>query len=239
MSSSESDRSDSQRQTSWSSSNYSFSDSMPSSVSRDYSTGSSLRSAESFTNSTSFDNYANVHLELPELTQVPWTEGDVLSVLQKGKFRDCCGSLSIECLQRLTYLLQRPLVRIAREAQRFSQVYNKCCKHDIIAACKLTLSPHLFDASHKLASQSALLYSMSTVDTNANKSSMCSLSVSIGKHHRWLLEALAVGYIHELASVYLAATMESIIEETACLAFLQDGSIAGNKPFLYFFDLVC
>lgn len=232
MSSCESDRSDSRRQASWSSSNYSFSDSMPSSDSRDYSTGGSSRSTESTGNlqkSASFDNTygGGCCSMLPELTQVPWTEDDVLSVLQKGQLKDCCGNISIECLQRLTYLLQRPLIRIAREAQRFSELYNKCSKHDIMLASKLILSPRLFAESNKLAAQCTLHYSMTAKNVHCSKSSLCSLALSIGKHQRWCVEALTARYTHELAAVYLTATMESLIEQTACLAFLQE-STAGR-----------
>lgn len=225
MSSCDSERSDGQRQASWSSSNYSFTDSMPSISCRDYSTGGSSRSngsAGNLVTSAFHENGYDVDSTLPDLTQVPWTEGDVLSVLQRGKFKDGCGNISIECLQRFTYLLQRPLIRIAREAARFSELYNKCSKHDIQSASKLILSSRLFEESHNLASQSTLLYSLSTSGCNASKSSLCSLSLSVGKHQRWLLEALPAGYIHELAAVYLAATMESIIEQTACIAFLHD-----------------
>lgn len=233
MSSCESERTNSHRQASWSSSSYGFSDSMPSSGSRDYSTGGSSHSAGSDSNSRmSLDLESCAHHDavLPELTQVPWTEGDILSTLQKGRFRAYCGNISIECLQRLSYLLQRPLIRIAREAQRLAEMFNNCSKHVVRSACKLVLSQQIFSESDKLASQCSLLYSMSPANTNSSKSNLCSLALSVGKHHRWLVEALPAGYVHELAAVYLTAAMEAIIEETAHLALFQDSM---GKSYLW------
>ncbi|KAF6028325.1 hypothetical protein EB796_013376 [Bugula neritina] len=182
---------------------------MPSSGGHDYSTQESSRSGSSTSSVTSshLDTLSTSSQDsmLPELTQVPWTESDILSTLQKGEFKELCGNISIECLQRLSYLLQRPLIRIAREALRLT--------------CKIVLSPHLYSETSKLASQNTLLYSMSTQNTKLSKNSLCSLSLSVGKHHRWLLEALPVGYVHELAAIYLSSVMETLIEQTARLAF--------------------
>lgn len=230
MSSCESEKSYNRRQASWSSSGYSFSDSMHSSIGgRDYSTGGSSRSAGTDNSSHALDNVTPPcsSATLPELTQVPWTECEVLATLQKGSLRNLCGNVSIESLQRLAYLLQRPLVRIARETQRLSEAFNKCSKHEIRSACKIILSSHMYSEANKLASQSTLLYSMSSKNINSSKNSLCSLTLSVGKHHRWLLEALSVDYVHELAAVYMAAVMETIIEQTVQLIFFQDNT---GKP---------
>jgi len=234
ISSSEPERSASRLSTSWNTGTYSFSDSMPSSGGHDYSTQESSRSGSSTSSVTSshLDTLSTSSQDsmLPELTQVPWTESDILSTLQKGEFKELCGNISIECLQRLSYLLQRPLIRIAREALRLSETYNKCSKQEIRSACKIVLSPHLYSETSKLASQNTLLYSMSTQNTKLSKNSLCSLSLSVGKHHRWLLEALPVGYVHELAAIYLSSVMETLIEQTARLAFSTN--VKGNSPAL-------
>ena len=214
---------DSDRQGSWGS--RSFSDSLQSCGSRDYnSTASSSRSAAaSLHSSPDTDRLPHSDLSLPELTQVPWTEADVLLTLQGGQLKHCCGNISIECLQRLSYLLQRPLIRIAREAQRLSMMFNKCTKHDIQTACKVILSPTLYTQCNNLASQAIMIYAMSSKCTTNSKSSLGDLSLSIGKHHRWLMEALSAGYVHELAAIYLTSVMQTLSEQTLLLALHQDG----------------
>ncbi|XP_067946441.1 ankyrin repeat and BTB/POZ domain-containing protein 2-like isoform X2 [Watersipora subatra] len=221
MSSCDSEPSDSQHPSDWTSPTSSFTDSMPSSGSHDYSIGGSLNFSDSTGNlvkTASCDSYL-AHPVLPDLNQLPWTEAEVLSVLQRGKFKDSCGNFSIEFLQRLSYLIQRPLVRIAREVERFSETCNKCSKHDMSSACKLILSPRLFSQSHKFASQCLWNYVLLSTGSNT---SLGSMSLSIGKHQRWLIECLPNRYIHELAAVYLAATMESLIEQTVTLAMLSE-----------------
>lgn len=215
---------DSDRHGSWGS--RSFSDSLQSNGSRDYcSTASSSRSAPgSLHSSPEIERLSHSDLiTLPELTQVPWTEADILLTLQGGQLKYCCGNISIECLQRLSYLLQRPLIRIAREAQRLCVMYNKCTKHDIQTACKVILSPTLYTQCNNLASQAIMIYSMSAKSNTNSKSTLSDLSLSVGKHHRWLMEALPAGYIHELAAVYLTAVMGALTEQTLLLALQQDG----------------
>lgn len=218
MSSCESDN----RTASLSSATRSFSDSLQSSGSRDYSTGSSSHSVH-LSQSQDFDSrLVSSDITLPELTQVPWTESDLLLTLEKGKLKQCCGNISIECLQRLSYLLQRPLIRIAREAGRLCSLYNKCSKHDIQTACKVVLSPTLYTLSNNFASQAMILHTMSAKNNNRGKSSLSDLSLSVGKHHRWLLEALPAGYVHELSAVYLTAVIETLIEQTVLLALPRE-----------------
>lgn len=76
--------------------------------------------------------------KLIELDRIPWNEKDVVAVLQKGRTRTLVNQIAIDVVPRLTYLLQRPLVRIAREAQRLCQRFNKCTKFDIQYATKVS-----------------------------------------------------------------------------------------------------
>lgn len=209
---------------SWNSLAYSFTDSAQSST-RDYSTGGSSRSAGTSSSgrySSSIPEFRSIDNILPELSQVPFTSEDILNALQSCTIKDYCGNLSIECLERLTYLLQRPLIRIAREAKRLSQNFNKCSRHDIQSACKIILSPYMYKECSKDANQAVALYCMSTRDCKKSKSSQAKLSLSIGKHHRWLIEAHTAGYVHELAAVYLTAMMEAIAQRSAMLAISKD-----------------
>ena len=212
------------REGSWSSLAYSFSDS-PTSSGRDYSTGGSSRSTGYVCGSRfppTPEEPRPLEAYLPELSQVPWVESDVLIALQASKLKQHCGNFSIEFLQRLTYLLQRPLLRIAKEAMRFGQSFNKCSKRSVQMAAKVVLSCSVYHKCNRLASQATALYSMSAKTTNQSKSQQCSLTLSIGKHHRWLIEAHTAGYVHDLAAVYLTGVMESLIEQTVLLAVSKD-----------------
>ena len=49
--------------------------------------------------------------------------------------------IGADLLSRLSYYLQRALVRISREAQRLSKPIGKCGKQEIGSALKVVLSP--------------------------------------------------------------------------------------------------
>lgn len=207
-----------------SSAHYSFSDS-PSSSNRGYSTCSSSQStphtpsaAHCPCHCTSIDETRLTGPALPEVDRPPWSESEVLLTLQSGKFKDRCDNLSVECLRRFCYLLQRPLIRITREAKRFSSLYNKCSKHNVQSACKVVLSPRLYSKCDKAASRAVTIYSLATRTLSGSKSSVCGLSLSVGKHHRWLLDSAVSAYVPELSAVYLCGVMETIIEQTLILA---------------------
>lgn len=56
----------------------------------------------------------------------------------------------METIPRLSYLLQRALVRIAREAQRLSRPFHMCSKHEVASALKIVLCPALADSCIKV-----------------------------------------------------------------------------------------
>lgn len=74
--------------------------------------------------------------KLVELDRVPWNEKDVVTVLQKGRTKCFVNQIAIDIVPRLTYLLQRPLVRLAKEIQRLCVRFNKCTKHEVQCATK-------------------------------------------------------------------------------------------------------
>ncbi|CAA9999757.1 unnamed protein product [Nesidiocoris tenuis] len=85
------------------------------------------------TNVTSADEFVWVdsHNRLVELQRLPWSNHDVLKVLQSGRTRCSMEWVAMETVPRLSYLLQRALVRIGREAQRLSKPLAMCGKHEI------------------------------------------------------------------------------------------------------------
>ena len=52
-------------------------------------------------------------------------------------------TIAIDILPRLSYYLQRTLVRLAREAQRLSKSIGVCGKENVLTALKVVLSPSL------------------------------------------------------------------------------------------------
>ncbi len=77
--------------------------------------------------------------KLVELDRIPWNEKDVVTVLQRGRTKDLVHRIAIDVVPRLTYLLQRPLIRMAREMARLSQRFGKCSQNDVQTAVKVRL----------------------------------------------------------------------------------------------------
>lgn len=104
------------------------------------------------TNVTSADEFVWVdsHNRLVELQQLPWTHHDVLRVLQNGRTREHMEQVSMETIPRLSYLLQRALVRIGRETQRLAKPVGLCSKHEVYSAFKIVLCPALADSCTKV-----------------------------------------------------------------------------------------
>ncbi|XP_013391469.1 ankyrin repeat and BTB/POZ domain-containing protein BTBD11 isoform X2 [Lingula anatina] len=173
---------------------------------------------------------------LAELEHVPWTDRDVLIVLQQGRTKELSGNISLELLQRLSYLLQRPLVRLANETQRLCQALCKCTKHEIIAAIKILLSKSLGDSCINACYKAGTLYAMSTNNFKQSKSAQCGLHFSIGRFHRWMIDSQIALRVQEMAAVYLAACLENLLEEILLLAVGRDqlgGLILGASALDY------
>ena len=87
-----------------------------------------------------------------ELQQLPWSTHDVLKVIQSGRLSSASPQVQMETIPRISYLLQRALVRIAREVQRLSRVQGMCSKREVMTALKIILSPGLADSCIKVGS---------------------------------------------------------------------------------------
>uniref|UniRef100_A0A4W4GKY5 BTB (POZ) domain containing 11a n=1 Tax=Electrophorus electricus TaxID=8005 RepID=A0A4W4GKY5_ELEEL len=151
--------------------------------------------------------------KLPELEEVPWSLGEVEGALRKNEELRVSNA-SREILAKLSALVSRALVRVAREAQRLSLRYAKCTKHEIQSAIKVVLSWTISVNCITAALSALSLYNMSTGDKfSRGKSARCGLVFSVGKFFRWMVDSRVALRIHEHAAIYLTACMESLFRE--------------------------
>ncbi|KAM3587983.1 uncharacterized protein V6R79_018277 [Siganus canaliculatus] len=151
--------------------------------------------------------------KLPELEDAPWSLGEVEGALRKDE-ELMVGNPPPEVLARLSALISRALVRVAREAQRLSLRYAKCTKHEIQSAIKVVLSWTISVNCITAALSALSLYNMSTGDKfSRGKSERCGLVFSVGKFFRWMVDSRVALRIHEHAAIYLTACMESLFRE--------------------------
>ncbi|XP_044042652.1 ankyrin repeat and BTB/POZ domain-containing protein BTBD11-A isoform X1 [Siniperca chuatsi] len=151
--------------------------------------------------------------KLPELEDVPWSLGEVEGALRKD-VELMVGNPPPEVLARLSALISRALVRVAREAQRLSLRYAKCTKHELQSAIKVVLSWTISVNCITAALSALSLYNMSTGDKfSRGKSERCGLVFSVGKFFRWMVDSRVALRIHEHAAIYLTACMESLFRE--------------------------
>ncbi|XP_072291232.1 ankyrin repeat and BTB/POZ domain-containing protein 3-B isoform X2 [Eucyclogobius newberryi] len=151
---------------------------------------------------------------LPELEDVPWSLGEVASALNKDEEMSL-PTPPQDVLLRLSLLISRVLVRVAKEAQRLSLRYAKCTKYEIQSAIKMVLSCSVSMSCISAALSALSLYNMSTDEEkfSRGKSGRCGLIFNVGKFFRWMVESRAAVRIHEHAAIYLAACMESLFRE--------------------------
>ncbi|XP_044535069.1 ankyrin repeat and BTB/POZ domain-containing protein BTBD11 [Gracilinanus agilis] len=166
---------------------------------------------------------------LPDLEDVPWTLPELEALLllrprepRAGLAAACLPApvtgpgLPKDALARLSTLVSRALVRIAKEAQRLSLRFAKCTKHEVQSAMEIVLSWSL--AAHCTAAALAALslYNMSSAGGDRfgrGKSARCGLTFSVGKVYRWMVDSRVALRIHEHAAIYLTACMESLFRD--------------------------
>ncbi|KAK9885615.1 hypothetical protein WA026_012379 [Henosepilachna vigintioctopunctata] len=185
------------------------------------------------TNITSADEFVWVdsHNRLVELQHLPWTNHCILRVLQAGRCRDYMNRVSVDIIPRLSYLLQRALVRIGRETQRLSSTLGISTKHDVTVSFRIILCPPLADSCIKAALRAAAMLSMSGDGVlKQSKSSRAGLQLHVGRFHRWMTDLKIARFIHEYAAVYLCAGMENLLEEILlqCLPGDADASLTAT-----------
>jgi len=92
------------------------------------------------------------HNRLVELQHLPWSNHCVYRVLASGRAKDLCNRVAMDTIPRLSYLLQRALVRVARETQRLARNIGLASKNEVSSALNITLCPTLADSSIKVPS---------------------------------------------------------------------------------------
>lgn len=152
--------------------------------------------------------------KLPELEDVPWSLGEVASALNKDEEMSL-PTPPQDVLHRLSVLIGRVLVRVAKEAQRLSLRYAKCTKYEIQSAIKMVLSWSVSLSCISAALSALSMYNMSTEEDkfSRGKSTRCGLIFNVGKFFRWMVDSRVAVRIHEHAAIYLAACMESLFRE--------------------------
>uniref|UniRef100_A0A3B3CV40 BTB (POZ) domain containing 11b n=1 Tax=Oryzias melastigma TaxID=30732 RepID=A0A3B3CV40_ORYME len=152
--------------------------------------------------------------KLPELEDVPWSFGEVARALTKDEEMSLAPPPQ-DVLLRLSVLVSRVLVRVAKEAQRLSLRFAKCTKYEIQSAVKLVLSWSVSVGCVSAAVGALSLYNMSTEEDkfSRGKSARCGLIFNVGKFFRWMVDSRVAVRIHEHAAIYLAACAESLFRE--------------------------
>lgn len=180
------------------------------------------------TNVTSADEFVWVdsHNRLVELQHPPWSQHCVLRVIRGGRCRENSERISAEAVPRLGYLLQRALVRVAREIQRLSVGLGLCSKHEVAGAFKIVLCPALADSCIKACLRAAAMFAVPGDSAlRQSKSSRAGLQLPIGRFHRWMADARLGKFVHEYAAVYLSAGLENLLEEILLQCLPSDVSL--------------
>ncbi|XP_064369439.1 ankyrin repeat and BTB/POZ domain-containing protein 3 [Dromaius novaehollandiae] len=158
---------------------------------------------------------------LPDLEEVPWSLEEVEALLLPPRREPrppaaAAGPGSRDAAARLSTLVSRALVRIAREAQRLSLRFAKCTKHEVQSAMEIVLGWTLAARCTAAALGALSLYNMSGSGGDRfsrGKSARCGLAFSVGKFYRWMVDSRVALRIHEHAAIYLTAGTESLFRD--------------------------
>ncbi|XP_029139337.1 ankyrin repeat and BTB/POZ domain-containing protein BTBD11 isoform X1 [Protobothrops mucrosquamatus] len=200
---------------------------------------------------------------LPDLEEVPWSLDEVEAVLlpQRKEARglgvapaassssaassttlsssggggggDGGGPPCRDALARLSTLVSRALIRLAREAQRLSLRFAKCTKYEVQSAMEIVLGWSLAASCTAAALGALSLYNMSSSGGDRfsrGKSTRCGLTFSVGKFYRWMVDSRVAVRIHEHAAIYLTACVENLFREVYARVLQLAASAPHQQP---------
>uniref|UniRef100_A0A8C5U5E0 BTB domain containing 11 n=1 Tax=Malurus cyaneus samueli TaxID=2593467 RepID=A0A8C5U5E0_9PASS len=147
---------------------------------------------------------------LPDLEEVPWSLEEVEALLLPPP-----PPGSRDAAARLSTLVSRALVRIAREAQRLSLRFAKCTKHEVRSAMEIVLGWTLA-ARCTAAPQRPLPLQHEQQrrrPLQPRQVARCGLAFSVGKFYRWMVDSRVALRIHEHAAIYLTAGTENLFRD--------------------------
>ncbi|XP_053262000.1 ankyrin repeat and BTB/POZ domain-containing protein 3 isoform X1 [Podarcis raffonei] len=140
---------------------------------------------------------------------------------------------SKDALARLSTLVSRALVRLAREAQRLSLRFAKCTRYEVQSAMEIVLGWSLASSCTAAALGALSLYNMSSSGGDRfsrGKSTRCGLTFSVGKFYRWMVDSRVAVRIHEHAAIYLTACMENLFREIYARVLQLGAGAAAPHP---------
>ncbi|XP_026550756.1 ankyrin repeat and BTB/POZ domain-containing protein BTBD11 isoform X2 [Notechis scutatus] len=143
------------------------------------------------------------------------------------------GPLCKDALARLSTLVSRALIRLAKEAQRLSLRFAKCTKYEIQSAMEIVLGWSLASSCTAAALGALSLYNMSSSGGDRfsrGKSTRCGLTFSVGKFYRWMVDSRVAVRIHEHAAIYLTAGMENLFREVYARCLQLAASAPHQQP---------
>lgn len=150
---------------------------------------------------------------LPELEPPPWDVQQLRAALGREQ---PAGRWPQRSLLRLSRLLGRPLVRLAREAQRLSRRFARCGGAELRGALRIVLPWPLARRCCSAGLAALSLYSMNGArGFGLGKAARCGLALSVGRFFRWMADCRLAPRIHPHAAVYLVAAMECLLLELA------------------------
>ncbi|XP_078273216.1 ankyrin repeat- and BTB/POZ domain-containing protein 3-B isoform X2 [Rhinoraja longicauda] len=150
---------------------------------------------------------------LPELEPPPWDVQQLRAALGREQ---PAGRWPQRSLLRLSRLLGRPLVRLAREAQRLSRRFARCGGAELRGALRIVLPWPLARRCCSAGLAALSLYSMNGArGFGLGKAARCGLALSVGRFFRWMSDCRLAPRLHPHAAVYLAAAMECLLLEMA------------------------
>ncbi|KAH9373475.1 hypothetical protein HPB48_009520 [Haemaphysalis longicornis] len=171
------------------------------------------------TNITSAEEFVwvdNLQARLVEMQRAPWTNHDVLRVLQSGRLRDQRRKISMEVVPRLSFLLQRPLA--VPSAGRVRQAAGE----------RRPVRGAVAGAGRELRERVSTGPPPCTPRRRATSCGWArararGLQLPVGRFQRWACDARLAPCVHEYGALYLTAAAENLLEELV-LRCLEPGA---------------